>query len=98
MLDLKYDAISVKFLEGFIERVKIQMPKNEWEGLINSCSAFLGECIIKNYGGHWEKKDNALMVVFDDRNSANPYAKVSKQFENGLEDSIYSFYSVIPKV
>ena len=98
-LNLKYDAESVKVLEGFIERNKLQIPKEDWNGLINSCSAFLGQCIIANYGGHWEKKaDGTILIVFNDGNEANPYTKTKKQFENGLEDSVYSMFSVIPVV
>lgn len=98
-LNLKYDVDSVKFLEGFIERNKLEIPRDEWDGLINSCGAFLGQCVIKNYGGEWQKEnDGHVSVAFDNRNSVFPFAKVSKQFENGLEDSIYSFYTVIPTV
>jgi hypothetical protein len=39
-----------------------------------------------------------VAIVFDDNNKSYPFAKVSKQFENGLEDSVYSFYSIIPTI
>ena len=98
-LKLKYDSKSVKFLEGFIERTKVNMEKDEWSGLINSCAAFLGECIIENYGGIWKKDENGnIGISFDDKNIAYPFAKVTKQFDNGLGDSIFSFYNVIPQV
>jgi len=97
-LDLKYKAESIKSLEGFIERNKVYIDKNEWSGLINSCSAFLGQCIIENYGGKWIKDNGEYCVEFDENNKAFPYSKVTKQFENGIEDSIFSFYSAIPKV
>lgn len=99
-LNLEYNGDSVKFIEGFIERNKSNLSKEEINGLINSLGSFLGQCIIKNYGGHWQAdEDNGTVaVVFDDNNKAYPFAKVSKQFENGLEDSVYSFYSLIPAV
>jgi hypothetical protein len=99
-LNLEYNGDSVKFIEGFIERNKSNLSKEEINGLINSLGSFLGQCIIKNYGGHWQAdEDNGTVaVVFDDNNKAYPFAKVSKQFENGLEDSVYSFYSLIPTV
>ena len=98
-LKLKYDSESVKFVEGFIERNKTEFPKEQWDGLINSCGAFLGQCVIENYGGKWEKDVNGhICVSFDDKNKVYPFAKVSKQFENGLEDSIHSFYTIIPTV
>ena len=98
-LKLKYNSDSVKYLEGFIERTKVNIEKDNWRGLINSCGAFLGECIIENYGGIWKEDENGnIGIIFDDQNIAYPFAKVSKQFENGLEDSIFSFYSIIPEV
>jgi hypothetical protein len=99
-LNLKYDASSVKFIEGFIERNKGSFEKEEHQGLINSLGSFLGKCIIENYGGQWElnNETGSVAIAFDDNNKAYPFAKVTKQFENGLVDSIYSFYSVIPTV
>lgn len=99
-LSLEYNGESVKFIEGFIERNKSSLDKEQINGLINSLGSFLGQCIINNYGGQWQvDKDNgSVAVVFDDNNKAYPFAKVSKQFENGLEDSVYSFYSAIPAV
>jgi hypothetical protein len=99
-LNLKYDASSIKFIEGFIERNKVSFEKEEYQGLINSLGSFLGKCIIENYGGQWElnNETGAVAIAFDSNNKAYPFAKVSKQFENGLVDSIYSFYSVIPTV
>jgi len=99
-LNLKYDGASVKFVEGFIERNKSHFENEENQGLINSLGSFLGQCIIKNYGGQWQRDNEtgAIVVAFDDNNKAFPFAKVSKQFDNGLEDSIHSFYTVIPTV
>ena len=99
-LNLKYDADSVKFLEGFIERNKASFDKEESKGLINSLGSFLGQCIIENYGGQWQldNETGSVAVVFDESNKAYPFAKVSKQFDNGLEDSVYFFYGAIPTV
>jgi hypothetical protein len=99
-LNLKYDADSIKFIEGFIERNKGNFEKEESQGLINSLGSFLGQCIIENYGGQWQLDNEAgsVAVVFDDKNKAYPFAKVSKQFENGLEDSVYYFYNIIPSI
>lgn len=99
-LNIKYDQNSVKFVEGFIERNKANFDKEESKGLINSLGAYLGQCIIENYGGQWqlENETGAITVAFDEKNKAYPFAKVSKQFDNGLKDSIYSFYTAIPRV
>ena len=99
-LNLEYDDTSVMFIENFIEKNKQQIEKEEWDGLINSMGAFLGQCIIENYGGKWEvdEETQVTCVAFDNKNKVYPFAKVSKQFENGLEDSISSMYRLIPIV
>jgi hypothetical protein len=97
VLKLEYDGDSIKLLEGFIERQKTQFTQEEKEGLINSCAAFLGQCIIENYGGNWKRDpDDHSYIAFDEKNCVYPFSKVRKQFENGLDDSIHSFYTVIP--
>jgi hypothetical protein len=96
-LAIQYDSEGVKYLEGFIERTKVHIPREEWPGLINACAAFFGECIIANFGGEWIKEeDGHLAVGFNDINKVYPFSKVRKQFENGLEDSIHSLYTLIP--
>jgi hypothetical protein len=99
-LNLEYNEASVEFVEGFIERNKLQIEKENWDGLINSLGAFLGQCIIENYGGKWEfdEETQATCVAFDNKNKVYPFAKVSKQFENGLAESISSLYRNIPIV
>ena len=98
-LNLDYDAESVKFTEEFIERIKTQFAPEEWQGLINSLGAFVGRCIIVNYGGSWQHDDKSgICIAFDERNKVFPFNKVTKQFQNGLEDSIYSFYTIIPTI
>ena len=98
-LKIDYNAAGVKFLEDFIERNKVEFSQDEWGGLINSCGAFLGQSVIENYGGEWvQEADGNVSVAFDEKNKVFPFAKVSKQFENGLTDSIHSFFTVIPTV
>lgn len=98
-LGIKFDKKGVKYLEGFIERTKSQIDKDEWSGLITSCGAFLGQSIIEEYGGEWSTEENGqISISFDENNKVFPFSKVSKQFDNGLEDSIFSFYSIIPNI
>jgi hypothetical protein len=37
-------------------------------------------------------------VAFNDKDMAFPFAKVSKQIDNGLEDGIAGFFNVIPTI
>ncbi len=98
-LGINYNNDGVKCIEGFIERTKSYFPKDQWEELSYSCGAFLGQCIIENYGGKWSQDENGQFCIeFNEHNKVYPFSKVSKQFENGLEDSIHSLYIAIPTV
>src|SRR5438874_87823 len=45
-VQLTFDSDSVKWLDGYIERVRSGMDKSQIHGLSNTVGAFLGECII----------------------------------------------------
>lgn len=97
--DLGYTQEGVDWLEGYIERLR---ESGEFEDaeirnkLTSMFGSFLGECIVRQYGGVWAQHEGAWAVAFSDDNMAFPFAKVAKQFENGLDDGISSFFSVIP--
>ncbi|HMU46931.1 MAG TPA: hypothetical protein PKC72_11210 [Chitinophagaceae bacterium] len=99
-LNLDYDTKSVKYIEEFIERQRNNFDSEQSQGLVNSIGSFVGQCIIKNYGGHWQVDPDtqAACITLDDNNKIFPFAKTAKQFENGLEDSVYSFYTIIPAI
>jgi hypothetical protein len=94
-----YNRESVKWVSGYIERQRSREDLSEdiKEGLIQVLGVFLGECIIRRYGGSWEELGEGLGVFFDEKNAAFPFAKVRKQFDNGAEagDSIVGFYDII---
>ncbi|HEX8476527.1 MAG TPA: hypothetical protein VF666_21195 [Pyrinomonadaceae bacterium] len=102
VVNLGYDNESVEWVDGFVERQRLREDENLAGGLTNIIGAYLGECIIHNYGGEWRSEADeggeTWGVFFDDGNAAFPFAKVHKQFLNGAEDSIYSFYRTIPVV
>lgn len=99
-LSLEYDTAAIKYIEEFIERQKSNFDEDQRKGLVNSLGAFIGQCIIKNYGGQWQmdEESKSVCITFDEKNKIFPFAKTAKQFDNGLEDSVYSFYTVIPTV
>ena len=100
-IDFGYTHESVEWLDGYIERLR---SSGEFESvevkdkLTSVFGSFLGECIVRCYGGTWKHHDEGWSVVFDDDNVAFPFAKVAKQIDNGSEDSIASFFRVIPIV
>jgi hypothetical protein len=97
--DFGYDARSVAWLDGYIERQRIRedMTPELMDSLTNILGSYLGECVIACYGGNWQiEPDGQLRVSFNEDNAVYPLAKVQKQFQNGAEDSIKSFFAVIP--
>lgn len=95
-----YNAESVVWVDGFIERQRVRpdMDKEFIYQLTQTLGSYLGECIIACYGGSWQEQAGTWAVVFDSGNFVFPFNKVNKQFLNGCEDSIASFFDVIPLI
>ena len=94
-----FDEGSVSWVEGFIERQRATPDDNpDARARISAVLAcYLGEAIIAAAGGDWEDtEDGALGIAFDNGNWCFPFAKVAKQFEDGVAggDSILSFYTI----
>lgn len=97
-IELGYDAESVEWLDGFIERQRENADADKMNGLTNVLGSFLGECIRENFGGKWEQTENGLAIKFDGGNAIFPFNKTAKQFQNGADDSVFSFYQTIPVI
>ena len=99
-IDFGYTKESVEWLEAYIERLR---ESGEFENvetktkLTSVFGSFLGECLVRCYGGKWKFHEaGAWCVAFKNGQMAFPFAKVAKQLDNGLGDSIASFFNVIP--
>jgi hypothetical protein len=97
-LQLEYDGHAIEVVDKLIEEQRKLYLGKEREGLINSLGAFVGQCIIENFGGKWQfdPVSKNYCVSFDDENRIYPFVKVAKQFEHGSEDSVRSFFRMIP--
>ena|GEM_PF-4715644 len=93
-----YNEESIEWLAGFINRQRerddfsLELGKN----MTNTIGSFLGQCIVKCHAGKWKETTEGWAVEFNDQNKVYPFNKTLKQFENGPEDSIYSFFTTIP--
>ncbi|PYT00037.1 MAG: hypothetical protein DMF63_08690 [Acidobacteria bacterium] len=92
--ELAFNEASVAWIDGFIER---QRSRDDFDlaasdGLAQKLGSFVGECMCNEFGGKWKQLDEGLGIVFSDGNAAFPLTKVRKQFANGSDDSILSFY------
>lgn len=99
-VELKYDEESIEWLDGYINRIRNQLNKQAYAGLAAALGAYLGETIIATYGGAWDyfEELDQWGIRFDDANAAFPISKVYKQLEDGEFDSIFSFFTIIPKL
>ena len=93
-----YDEAGVRWLDGYIQRQHEHGNLANRDGLVSTLGSFLGECIVHSFGGAWAEVDGSWCVRFDDRNAAYPFAKVGKHLEHGAEDSVLSFFTLIPVV
>ena|SRR5262245_11100639 len=96
-IDFGYDTASVAWLDGFIERHRVRDDVDQQliDGLVDVFGSYLGECVIRCFGGYWDNQDGHWRVSLNDAIAVYPFAKVRKQFENGSEDSIRGFFEVI---
>ena len=88
---------AVAWLDGYVESNR-PLPPEHLDAQEMLVGAYLGECVIAAYGGEWAEFDGQWGVRFDERNAVFPFAKTRKHWENGAEDSIRSFYEMIPVV
>ena len=55
-LGFGYTSESVAWVDDFIEnqRIRKEIDEEAVNGLVNTLGSFLGECIIRCYGGFWQ--------------------------------------------
>lgn len=94
--EIGYDKAGVRWLDGYIQGQHEQGNPANRDGLVSTLGSYLGECIIRCFGGAWAEADGSWCVRFDDRNAAYPFGKVSKQLEHGAGDSVLRFFTTIP--
>jgi hypothetical protein len=95
---LGYDEAGVRWLDGYIQRLRHTPGVPHRDRLIAVFGAYLGECIIRCYGGSWDLVDDNWAVRFDEQNGVFPFTKVAKHIANGDEDSVLGFFTFLPKV
>ncbi len=96
-----YNAESVEWLDGFIERQRVRpefADAEAVEGIAQTLGSFLGECVVRCYGGEWRELEGSWAVDFGGGNAAFPFNKVRKQFHHGAGDGVLGWFETIPVV
>ena len=91
------DKPSVEWVEGYIERMRTRLGGPPAPGLVGVIGSFLGQAIIAAGDGKWaEDPAHGIGIRFANGDWCFPFAKVKKQFSDGLEgdESILGFYNV----
>ena len=98
-ITLSNNEKSVECLCDFmeLELFRNQLTKENRNAWISLIGAFLGQTIIKVYGGQWIDESN-LSIELTDKTICYPIDKVVKQLENGKEDSIYYYLTFISEI
>jgi hypothetical protein len=94
-IPFEYDEASVEWLDGYINRMRDQFG-DEPGRLSQVLASYIGESIRRRYGGRWVDTEGSIGVEIRPDFIVFPFNKVDKQFENGPEDSVLSFYRSIP--
>lgn len=95
-VDFGLNGPSVSWVEGFIERQRVSGADDEKLRISSVLACFLGEAIIAASDGAWaETESGDLGIRFANDNWCFPFAKVAKQFADGVAggESISSFYN-----
>lgn len=95
-----YDETSIKTLSDIITSERANYSENTKKILPNLWGAYLGNAIIKNFGGKWVIYNNqyVVMVGGEKTHICFPIQKVQKHILNGEVDSIYAFYLSTRKI
>ncbi len=93
--EFSFDARSVEWLDKFIEKLRSgPFSDQQRESMETSIGCYLGEAIVRAYGGEWCLDEKGWHILFPVGTRAFPFAKVHKRFNDGEFDSIESFFRI----
>lgn len=97
-----YNADSVAYLDGFIDRQGESFRANPQAAsrLVSMLGSFVGEATIATYGGQWQDSGDRVCIALTNDKGTHfifPFDKVAKRLSNGPEDSLAYFFAAIPQ-
>lgn len=90
-----YTPESLKWLDGFIERLRaggVFDGTGGIDGYLNVFGSYLGESVVHVAGGTWKRCDGDLGVLLPRNNWAFPFTKVEKLLRGEDGQSLLGFY------
>lgn len=93
-----YSLESMKEIDRFFDEQSGEggiISKNRGQ-IIFALASYIGETVIRLYGGKWGGEDEINMcVTLDNGTVIFPTQRAMKRFQNGSEDSIYAYVYVL---
>ena len=99
-----YNAASVAYLDGFIDRQGqgIRSSPQAIENFVSMAGAFLGEAVIATYGGEWQQNESGICIRIQARDQYHlvmPFQRIQNRLLKGTEYSLaYFFSTAIPQI
>lgn len=93
---LTCDQTGVECIDLFINHFREYLGAFDRAILRRMLAAFVGEAIIRTFGGAWVKKEGEWCVQVNEAIWACPFTKVAKQFKNGPKESVAGYFTLIP--
>ena len=92
-----FDAAGVARLDHFITAQRGEVAAGQRAGVAQAFGCFLGECLVRVYGGEWAAgPDGSTGVGLAERLFFNPFYLVSQQLDRGDAASVAAFFASVP--
>ncbi len=92
-----FDAEGVARLDHFITAQRGQVVADQRAGVAKAFGCYLGECLVRVYGGEWAAgPDGSTGVGLVGRLFFNPFYLVSQQLDRGDTASVAAFFASVP--
>lgn len=92
-VELTFDRRGATWLDDYILRVRDRFSREERESLVSALGAFLGEALLRKYGGQWIEHQGTWGVQLDGRPWISPFHKIDERFEpHRVSDSIADLF------
>jgi len=92
---LDYSENSILIQDQLIQDGWGSNPPNDLQQTVLFFGSYIGESIINNLGGYWEKDQNLGWVININGMKVSPFVRTRKRFLNGQGDSISYWYQVL---
>ena len=93
----QFDEKAVQALADFIENERSNVPAESREAVVNALGCFLGECIIRSFGGWWRADTRGTAGVQIGQNFfLHPNFFIEQQFKRGMAESVAEFFASLP--